>query len=81
MVRWQVAGGDEDRVMVGSTWEFQTESVFDKRHSFIITVVRLNDKRDKWVCAVMLDETDATQPGQLVQFEETALQKWFKKIG
>jgi hypothetical protein len=65
--------------MIGTTWEFRVKE--RPSYSFIVTVMRLNEKRDAWVCAVILDTDNGHQPGQLVEFEEPDINRWFKRIG
>lgn len=65
--------------MVGTTWEHSYHS--PPGYSFIVTVMRLNERRDAWVCAVLLDTGGAHQPGQIVELEEPDINRYFKRIG
>ena len=62
--------------MIGTTWELKEE-----RGSFVITVVRLNDKREKWICVVLYDSEDITTGGRYIEYEEPAITRFFKRIG
>ena len=68
--------------MVGTTWELK-DLADPKGYTFIMTVVRLNDKRDAWACVVLLDTgtVAAHQPGQVVEFEEPDIVRFFRRIG
>lgn len=63
--------------MVGTTWKLKN----DGASSLIVTVLRLTERRDAWVCVVLLDTDDVYRPGELVQHEEPTLHALFKRIG
>lgn len=63
--------------MVGTTWKLKN----DGDSSLIVTVVRLNERRDAWICFVLLDTDNVYRLGELIQYEEPTLNSLFRRIG
>lgn len=63
--------------MVGTTWKLKTIKEVD----LIVTVLRLTEQRDAWVCVVIYDSDGLYQPGQLREYEEPTLHSTFRRIG
>lgn len=63
--------------MVGTTWKLKN----DGDSSLIVTVVRLNERRDAWICFVLLDTDNVYRSGELIEHEEPTLCSLFRRIG
>jgi hypothetical protein len=63
--------------MVGTTWKLKN----DGASSLIITVLRLTERRDAWVCVVLYDSDEIYRAGELVEHEEPTLNSMYRRIG